>query len=205
MSLKTKNKIFILISIIILCIIIYEITRIYALFHSELDGNIEFKKGIWNIKVNNTDITKGTTTEFEIDTINMDENSHVKSGKIAPGMKGDFKISINPQNTSVSVRYDISLNKEQLTNKSIRILSVEEKKQNNNLIKTDENTYTGVISVEDIKNNVTNEIVIGIEWVDDRENDNEDAKLGIVENSEIKIPITVHVCQYLGETIEQKD
>ena len=202
MSLKNKNKVFILISVIILCIIIYEITKIYALFHSELDSKVEFKKGMWNIKVNNTDITRGTITEFEIDTINMDENSYVKSGKIAPGMKGNFKISINPQNTSVSVRYDISLNKEQLTNKNIKIVSVKEKKQNNNLIKTGEDTYTGIISLDDIKNNVTNEIIIEIEWIDDRQNDGEDTKIGIIENSEIKIPMTVYVSQYLGETIE---
>ena len=202
MSLKNKNKVFILISVIILCIIIYEITKIYALFHSELDSKVEFKKGMWNIKVNNTDITRGTITEFEIDTINMDETSHVKSGKIAPGMKGNFKISINPQNTSVSVRYDISLNKEQLTNKNIKIVSVKEKKQNNNLIKTGEDTYTGIISLDDIKNNVTNEIIIEIEWIDDRQNDGEDTKIGIIENSEIKIPMTVYVSQYLGETIE---
>ena len=202
MSLKNKNKVFILISVIILCIIIYEITKIYALFHSELDSKVEFKKGMWNIKVNNTDITRGTITEFEIDTINMDENSHVKSGKIEPGMKGNFKISINPQNTSVSVRYDISLNKEQLTNKNIKIVSVKEKKQNNNLIKTGEDTYTGIISLDDIKNNVTNEIIIEIEWIDDRQNDGEDTKIGIIENSEIKIPMTVYVSQYLGETIE---
>ena len=44
MSLKNKNKVFILISVIILCIIIYEITKIYALFHSELDSKVEFKK-----------------------------------------------------------------------------------------------------------------------------------------------------------------
>ena len=202
MSLKNKNKVFILISVIILCIIIYEITKIYALFHSELDSKVEFKKGMWNIKVNNTDITRGTITEFEIDTINMDENSHVKSGKIAPGMKGNFKISINPQNTSVSVRYDIRLNKEQLTNKNIKLVSVKEKKQNNILIKTGEDTYTGIISLDDIKNNVTNEIIIEIEWIDDRQNDGEDTKIGIIENSEIKIPMTVYVSQYLGETIE---
>ena len=53
-----------------------------------------------------------------------------------------------------------------------------------------------------IKNNVTNEIIIEIEWIDDRQNDGEDTKIGIIENSEIKIPMTVYVSQYLGETIE---
>ena len=46
-------------------------------------------------------------------------------GKIAPGFSGSFKIQIDPQNTDVSVKYDISLDKENLANKNIVIKSIE--------------------------------------------------------------------------------
>lgn len=200
---KNKKLVQLILLILIMLIVIYGIINIYAIFHSELDGNIELEKGIWNIEVNNTDITNETLKEFTINTIDMETNEHVKNGKLAPGMKGSFKIGINPKNTNVSVKYEISLNEKQMANSSIKINSIKEIEQNNELIKTGENSYTGIISLDDIKKNVKNNIKVEIEWVDDRENDKLDEKIGTVYNSKIQIPITVHVSQYFGETIDE--
>lgn len=200
---KNKKLVQLILLILIMLIVICGIINIYAIFHSELDGNIELEKGIWNIEVNNTDITNETLKEFTIDTIDMETNEHVKNGKLAPGMKGSFKIGINPKNTNVSVKYEISLNEKQMANSSIKINSIKEIEQNNELIKTGENSYTGIISLDDINKNVKNNIKVEIEWVDDRENDKLDEKIGTVYNSKIQIPITVHVSQYFGETIDE--
>lgn len=200
---KNKKLVLLILLILIMLIVIYGIIHIYAIFHSELDGNIELEKGIWNIEVNNTDITNETLKEFTIDTIDMETNEHVKNGKLAPGMKGSFKIGINPKNTNVSVKYEISLNEKQMANSSIKINSIKEIEQNNELIKTGENSYTGIISLDNIKKNIKNNIKVEIEWVDDRENDKLDEKIGSVYNSKIQIPITVHVSQYFGETIDE--
>lgn len=200
---KNKKLVLLILLILIMLIVIYGIINIYAIFYSELNGNIELEKGIWNIEVNNTDITNETLKEFTIDTIDMETNEHVKNGKLAPGMKGSFKIGINPKNTNVSVKYEISLNEKQMANSSIKINSIKEIEQNNELIKTGENSYTGIISLDDINKNVKNNIKVEIEWVDDRENDKLDEKIGTVYNSKIQIPITVHVSQYFGETIDE--
>ena len=201
-----KNKILlkslILLSIILIAIIVYQIIHIYAVFNSEVSGNIEFEKGKWNIFVNGTEISSGIDKEFVIDKINVDNAANVKEGKLAPGVTGDFEISINQTNTNVSVRYDISLNQEGLTNKNIKIKSIEETAEGNSLINTAENTYTGIMPLEKIQTGVVNNIKVEIEWKNEEENNEEDTELGVVYNSKLEIPIKVHFSQYLGEEIK---
>ena len=201
-----KNKILlkslILLSIILIAIIVYQIIHIYAVFNSEVSGNIEFEKGKLNIFVIWTEISSGIDKEFVIDKINVDNVANVKEGKLAPGGTGDFEISINPTNTNVSVRYDISLNQEGLTNKNIKIKSIEETAEGNSLINTAENTYTGIMPLEKIQTGVVNNIKVEIEWKNEEENNEEDTELGVVYNSKLEIPIKVHFSQYLGEEIK---
>lgn len=71
----------------------------------------------------------------------------VKPGNLAPGLMGTFKISINPKDTDVSIRYNVSLDEEQLTNSNIQIKSIKETQAGNELIKIDKNTYTGNYSI----------------------------------------------------------
>ena len=199
---KKNKKIFeIFVCICILIILIYGVIHIYAIFYSEVTGNVTLENGTWNIIVNGTEISKGADVEFVIDTIQTDENDHVKPGTLAPGLSGNFEISINPTDTDVSVRYDVMLNQENLTNSNLEIKSVQEVQENNTLIKTAENTYTGVIPLEKIQAGGTNKIKVQIQWKEDG-NDEEDTNLGQKEENKLQIPITVHVCQYLGETIQ---
>lgn len=198
---KNIKKILILVCMCMILIFIYEMIHIYAVFHSEMVGNIQFKNGTWNIIVNGTEISRGVETKFVIDQINTQENGHVITGKLAPGLSGNFEITINPKDTDVAVKYDVSLNQENLKNQNLKIKSVEEVQEGETLTKTGENTYTGIISLEKIKSGVFHKIKVEVEWIDDGQNDTEDTKLGIVYNSKLEIPITVHACQYLGETI----
>ena len=79
---KNKNlvKILFLLIMCIVILLIYKIIDIYALFHSEMEGNVQFKNGIWNITVNGEDITKGTEAGFVINLIDTTENDYVKPG-----------------------------------------------------------------------------------------------------------------------------
>ena len=114
---QNKKKLIILACMCSILILIYEIVHIYAIFYSEVTGNVELKNGAWNIVINGTEISKGVQKDFVIDQININQNEHVKSGKLAPGLSGNFEIIINPKNTDVSVKYEISLNKENMKNR----------------------------------------------------------------------------------------
>ena len=78
-----------------------------------------------------------------------------------------------------------------------------EKNNNNEIIKTAENTYTGVIPLEKINKDYLDAIEISFSWENVEENNEEDTKIGTVYASNLSIPITVTFSQYLGETIEE--
>ena len=201
MNKQNKKKIIILACICSMLILIYETIHIYAIFYSEVTGNVQLRNGTWNIVINGTEISNGVEKNFEINNVNIKENKHVKPGKLAPSLLGDFELLIIPQNTDVSIKYDISLNTENMKNSSLKIKSVEEKEYNNELIQTGENTYTAIIPLEKIKQAKNNRIKIEVEWENIETNNEEDTEEGKVYQSKLKIPIKFVASQYLGETI----
>lgn len=198
---KNKIKSLMILFLCIIIVIIYTIIRIYALFYSESMAKVQLKNGVWNIIVNGTDITKGENINFLIDNVSTFENEHVKPGNLAPGLTGFFKIGIDPQHTDVSIKYEISLNQEELTNSNIIIKSITETQEGNKLNKIRENTYVGIITLEKIKAGYKNEITVEIEWTGDESKNEEDMELGTKWDFKYEIPITVHVCQYFGEEL----
>ena len=198
---QNEKKIIILVCMCSILILIYEIVHIYAIFYSEVTGNVEMKNGKWVIEINGTEISQGVQKDFVIDQINIDQSEHVKEGKLAPGLSGNFEIQINPKNTDVSVKYEISLNEENLKNSSLKIKSISETEYNNELIRTEKNTYTAIIPLEKIKQGVTNSIKVEVEWENQEENNEQDTKDGSKYQSVLEIPISVRVSQYLGEEI----
>ena len=200
MSIK---KFLILLAIIMVCFTIYKIVSTYALFESSVTKSVMSEVGKWKIKINSADITNSTTKNFTMNTFNISKSQYTKDNKIAPGMSGNFEIEIEPQNTQVSIRYDITIDSEQLTNKSIKLDSVAQKNNNSKIIKTAENTYTGVIPLEKINEEYMEVIEISFSWDNIEENNEEDSKIGTLYNSNLEIPISVHLSQYLGENIEE--
>lgn len=201
---KNKNIIIflVLLSMCVIAILVYKIISIYAVFHSNVGAKAEFRNGAWNIDVNGKKITTGVQTDFTIDQITVAEDQHTMPGKISPGLSGNFKIVINPKDTNVSIRYDITLNQDELKSSNVKISSVEEKNNGAKLIKTAENEYTGIITLQDIQKNVIHEIEMNVEWLDDEQNNESDTLLGTNKDKrQFEIPVTFHATQYLGEEI----
>ena len=198
---KNIRKILFLLMTSVFILLIYKIIDIYAVFHSEIESNVALENGKWNITINGSDITTGTVTEFVINQITTTENDHVKPGNLAPGLSGSFEIEINTEDTNVSVRYDITLNQQELGDSNLKIRSIEEIEQNYKLIQTDENTYTGVILLEEIKQGINHRIRMEVEWADEEISNVADTTLGTDVTNKLQIPITVHAIQYLGEEI----
>ena len=201
-----KNKsiiiFLVLLSMCVIAILVYKIISIYAVFHSNVGAKAEFRNGTWNIDVNGKKITTGVQTDFTIDQITVAEDQHTMPGKISPGLSGNFKIVINPKDTNVSIRYDITLNQEELKSSNVKISSVEEKNNGAKLIKTAENEYTGIITLQDIQKNIIHEIEMNVEWLYDEQNNESDTLLGTNKDKrQFEIPVTFHATQYLGEEI----
>jgi len=205
MKMKNKNlmKILFLLIMCITILLIYKIINIYALFQSEMEGNVKLQNGTWNITINGDKITTGVETSFVIDRIDTTQNDYVKPGKLAPGLTGSFELAINPEDTNVSIRYDITLNQEELGGSNLTIKSIQEIEKGYELIRTGENTYTGLITLQDINNDVNHKIKMEVEWLDDGLNNESDTVIGKNETHQLQIPITVHAIQYLGEEINE--
>lgn len=198
-----KNKkvlIIIVLLIIIFIILIYAILSTFATFRSEFTGDMKIDNATWKILVNSTDISSNAVKEFVIDDIEIDESQGVEPGKLAPGLKGNFNILIDPTETDVSIMYEIKFDTTDINATNIRIDSVKETMAGNTLIKSDSNTYVGIISLDDIKNNLTNNIQVTLFWCDDG---NEDINIGSIPNHKINIPVQVKVSQYIGEEIQE--
>ena len=71
------------------------------------------------------------------------------------------------------------------------------------LIKTGENTYTNVLTLNDIKTGIKNNIRVNFSWNNIETNNIEDSKLGLIYNNKIEIPVEIEVLQYLGEEIKE--
>ena len=90
-----------------------------------------------------------------------------------------------------------------MINDRIKIVSVQETTGNTSLIMTDEDTYTGVMKLEEIKAGKTNNIKVIITWENDESNNKMDTAVGTVNNYKISIPIEFIATQYLGEEIKE--
>lgn len=201
MNKKSMKKVLVIIALVIFLFAIYELVKTYAVFYTEATANVRQNQANWTIEVNGQNVVSKIEQQFTINQIDISNNAHVKAGKFAPSLTGDFYITIDPKNTDVAIKYDITLDKTSLTNSKINILTIKEILQNNNLIKTAENTYTGIISLADIKAGKTNKIDFGITWDNDEANNAADTEVGTKTNPSIQIPIVVDITQYLGETI----
>ena len=71
----------------------------------------------------------------------------------------------------------------------------------NVMTRTDEFTYSGILDLEDIDDGVKPALRINKNWDDIGSYNESDTNMGIVYNNNITIPVSVHVIQYLGETI----
>ena len=102
------KKIKILLLIFSLSLTLSYMSNTYSRYVADATGNVNVLFAKWQILVNDSDITNGTTSSIAI-TPEIDENPHVASGTIAPSSKGHFDIMINPENVGVSFEYDITL------------------------------------------------------------------------------------------------
>lgn len=203
MNKRIFKKILIIAILFMVLFMAYRIISIYAIFYSEGQGRVVQNNATWTIYLNQTNVTSRNSNTFEVDTFELEENSHFSTGKIAPGTRGSFYIELNPENTNVSIRYDIEIDKTQIPNDSIQIVSIEEIEEGNTLTKTDESTYTGIIPLQEIQQGKINKIKIKIEWKDIEENNRKDTLIGTGNSEILKVPVNVKVTQYLGEKIEE--
>ena len=104
MSKKIKFLIVFMSLSITMCIM----SNTYSKYAADTTGNLEVSFAKWQILVNNSDITDGTSRTLNITPV-IEDNSNVAAGKLAPASKGYFDITIDPSNVELSYDYRITL------------------------------------------------------------------------------------------------
>lgn len=150
----------------------------------------------WEIKVNGENIVGEEPKDFDlVFTLENEEDE-----KLMPGTEGSFEVALNVEHTEVSVRYDITIDDTVLDETDIKLKSVTEIEKATPLVRTGENTYTGLILLEDILDtDFLNRVKITLEWEVDE--NNPDINPDDIDALEIGLPITVKVTQYLDDEI----
>ncbi len=191
------RKWLIILFVILLSITAYELSVSFALFESEKEFIVNSDIGKWEISVNDSMINESTT--FTISSVKVHSDSNVREDYFAPGTSGYFEIEIDPNDTDVSIYYEIVCRTDYIINSQIRLTRIENVGKPD-LIYVAPYTYAGVIPLVDIKSGDTTTIRFYITWTNNENNNEVDSLYG--SNSEdFEIPITITFKQYLGETI----
>lgn len=203
------KKVYILASLIMLLLTSYQIAKSYAKYVSEGVASAEKQAGAWVIKVNNKDISsKSSDKKFQIDSLTYPSNDNVLENKIAPSSSGYFDVTIDATAASVAVRFDVTIDLTALNiSEAINFQAayiVIDGVQGSSMIRTGENTYTGIIGLSDIKANKNTTARFYLNWAEDGtgQNDEADSRLGVKKEIEnLNLPVSVVISQYSGETI----
>jgi hypothetical protein len=173
----------------------------YGIFESNIFRDVDIDIAKWEIEINGSKLSESQKT-FSIDDIIWTSNGSVLEGKIAPGVEGYFDILIDPKRTDVAIRYDVTYDMTMIEELSFLTITKIEELGSNELVLTNENTYTGIIDLEDISSKQSHVIRTHIKWEDKEENNYKDYEIGTTIET-FEIPISINVSQYLGEELEE--
>ena len=193
----------IIISMLLIAITLYSIVSSYAKYVTQASGSIEKQAGEWIIKINDKDISsKNATKTFTINNLTLLNNEYVVDGKIAPNSVGYFDIAIDPTGTTTAVRFDVTLDfSDFATVEAIHFesacLVVNGEENSSGMTRTARNTYTGIIPLADVKQNIVTTARLYIKWEDSES----DIDLGLIQNNQLDLPVEVDVSQYMGEEL----
>lgn len=191
------RKWLIILFVILLSITAYELSVSFALFESEKEFAVNSAIGKWEISVNDDMINE--TNTFSITNVKVNSDSNVREDYFAPGTNGYFDIVIDPNDTDVSVYYEIVCRTDYITNSQISLTRIQNVGKPD-LINVANYTYAGVIPLADIKNGDITTIRFYVTWANNDNNNETDSLYGS-SSSNFEIPIEITFRQYLGETI----
>ena len=183
--------------VIVLFLTIYEISDSFSLFESQKVTIVNNDIGSWQIKINEDLINE--VTSFKINNVKVNSDINTKEDCFAPGTEGYFDVIIDPNDTDVSIYYELVVRSDMIQNSQIHLTRIENI-GDGDLVMIAPMTYAGVIPLEDIDNNVLTTIRFYITW-DNSETNNEIDSMYGSQSANFEIPMTITFKQYMGEEL----
>lgn len=191
------KRILIIVFVFVFFVTIYEISRSFSLFESAKTIVVNNDIGKWQILVNNSLINE--SVNFSIDNVNVSSDENVRENHFAPGTNGYFDINIDPNDTDVSIYYEIVCRDDMITNPQISLTEIDNV-NGDELTLIAPYTYAGVIPLSDIEDNIVTTIRFYIEWLNNENNNEVDSTYGL-SKATFEIPMEITFRQYTGENI----
>ena len=168
----------------------------YTSYETLTNGKITPKIAKWNIKVDGIEVTTSDVVTIGLSNINWVSNNAV-AAKAVPGSHGIATVKIDPMDTDVSIKYTLEVvDKNVDSNKFLEVSNINN--STNSLIQTGENTYVGVITLDELKNKTITTLTFDVLWP---LGDDVDPYSDEVNSSSNFLEINFSVEQYKGEVI----
>lgn len=168
----------------------------YTAYETLTNGKITPNMAKWNISVDGFKVTSSDVQTIGLSNITWNSSNAV-NGKALPGSTGTVKITIDPLDTDVAIKYTFEIvDKNVDDTKFLKVTNIND--NGNNLIRVGENVYTGIFSLDDIKKQTKKELTFDVEWPLGEDIDPTSEEV----NSSINfLVINFSVEQYKGEAI----
>ena len=168
----------------------------YTSYETLTNGKITPKIAKWNIKVDGIEVTTSDVVTIGLSNINWVSNNAV-AAKAVPCSHVFATVKIDPMDTDVSIKYTLEIiDKNVDNNKFLEISNINN--STNSLIQTGENTYVGVITLDELKNKTITTLTFDVLWP---LGDDVDPYSDEVNSSSNFLEINFSVEQYKGEVI----
>lgn len=150
-----RNKFILFIFIIVLIFGFLYLSGIdtFTSYESLISGNSSFKTSGIKVKLNDIDIINDTTildNNFFMNNV-VWNSTHTREGKISPGSSGSFNLKLDPEGSEVAILYEFRfVDKKIDANKLLTFENITN--DDSNVVRTAIDTYSGIVSLNDIKN-----------------------------------------------------
>jgi len=190
-----KKRIFIVLIIVSLFSLCFFTNKTYTSYESAIDNKVTVDVADWKIEIDGQDIA---TTTRDISLRNIEwHHKHASNETAAPGSTGIIKVKIDPTSTQVAIKYNVTYIDHNLDSDCILTVTniyLEEEE----LEKVSDNTYSGIITMDQIKQGTTKNLVIHVEWINDENNNEIDTQMGIGEKEPNYLRLEFDASQYTG-------
>lgn len=186
------KKILIIICFILCVFTIRQVSTSFAVFESSYSEDVEADVAKWHIYVNDYNLND-TDNVFYVNNVTYTNNQHVSANRFAPGVTGTFLLEIDPTDTEVSFKYEISFDSTNLPSQ-VRIDNVEGIGGTNLTLQN--NVYSRIFRLSEIQAEMTDTIRVTFSWANNDVNNDSDSTLGQSEG-DIEIPINIKFSQYV--------
>lgn len=186
------KKFLTLLCFIFFCLTVYTISTSFGVFESKYEEDNDLSIAKWNIKVNNDNLND-TENTFYVDNITYVNSDNVNANRFAPGVTGMFLLEIDPGDTEVSFKYDLSIDLSGNEYSQIKLDSVEG--VDGTTLEVNSGVYSRVFKLSEILDNKKDTIKVTFSWENDDSNNESDSFLG--QSSGIfEIPVNIKFTQY---------